>query len=412
MAGHDDWPPVSFDGDTSDVSDIDIKSATDSPGPCGLLLSGGGARGAYQAGVIQALSEISSDAGLKSPFKVIAGVSAGAINAAFWAGGVENINTLGQRLVSLWEGLTTDRVFKTDLPSLTSIIYRGAWGLLSGGRNASFKVRSLLDTSPLHGHLRENIPLGQIQPNLDAGLIDAVGISATDYGSTCNITFVQTNQDRPLWTRTRRVAEHAKLDERHLLASSAIPLFFPPVQIDDRTFGDGCLRNAAPLSPIIHMGARRLIVVGVRQERTTADLLADKAPYPSIGRVISVIMNAIMMDAVDTDLERTSRINQTLAAIPKSERARTGLEPVEFLYIRPSQNVAEIALQEISRMPRLMRTLVRAMGTEKQSSEVISYLLFEPGFAKRIAELGYRDAMAVRDPILRLLEGESRHTPN
>jgi len=371
---------------------------------CGLVLSGGGARGAYQAGVIRGLCDIASSKGIKSPFGVVTGVSAGAINASFWASNINDIDSLGEKLVELWASLTTERVFRTDIPSLSRILTKWAMGLMFGGMKMRVKARSLLDTSPLYSHLKSHVDLHKIPANIEAGLIRAVAVTATDYASSCSITFVQGQKDVALWERTRRIAERVILDARHLMASSAIPLFFPPITIGDRHFGDGCLRNAAPLSPAIHLGADRLVIVGVRRDRPTSELMKERAPDPAIGRILSVIMNAILMDAVDSDLERVARINQTLAAIPESQQRSVPLRPIDYIYIQPSQDLGKIALEETSTMPKVMRYLVRGLGSERQSSEMISYLLFEPSFSQRIAELGYQDAMARHDDVLRLID--------
>lgn len=371
----------------------------------GLVLTGGGARGAYQAGVVRAITEVSAKMNIPQPFDIITGVSAGAINAGYLAAQTHQMEEGAIRLVKLWENVKFDHVFQSDMASMSNIGLKLLLDISTGPLSGAHLSRALLNTKPLRRLIEQNINFEQIQKNIDAGMLHAVSLTATDYTSSNSISFIQGKEPLQLWDRQLRKSERALLRAEHIMASSAIPLFFPPVDVDGRYFGDGCLRNQAPLSPAIHLGASRLFVIGVRKQPPTSEIEATSTVRPSLGRVISVLLNAIMLDGVDWDIERLARINRTVALVPSEKRSAGGLRPIEFLWISPSEDIGKMAQGETWRLPRMIRFLIKGLGPANQASGLISYLLFDPTFCSRLTEMGYKDAMAKRPEIEKFLQG-------
>jgi NTE family protein len=371
----------------------------------GLVLTGGGARGAYQAGAVRAIAEVAAKMNIPQPFDIITGVSAGAINAGYLAAQTHQLEEGAIRLVKLWENVKFDQVFQSDMASMSNIGFKFLLDISTGPLSGAHLSRAFLNTKPLKRLIEQNVNFEQIQKNIDAGMLHAVSLTATDYTSSNSISFIQGREPLQLWDRQLRKSERALLRTEHVLASSAIPLFFPPVDVDGRFFGDGCLRNQAPLSPAIHLGANRLFVIGVRKQPPTSEIEATSTVRPSLGRVISVLLNAILLDGVDWDIERLARINRTLALVPSEKRATHGLRPIEFLWISPSEDIGKMAQGEAWRLPRMIRFLIRGLGPANQASGLISYLLFDPTFCSRLTEMGYKDAMAKRSEIEKFLHG-------
>lgn len=365
--------------------------------PVGLVLSGGGARGAYQAGAARAIGEIAADLGVPAPFRAIAGVSAGAINAAFLGAFGHDVLGGARRLCELWGGLRPDMVYDTSPLSLGRIGARWMRTLTVSPVVGGAPATALLDTSPLRRLLAETVPFTSLRRNVAQGVLTGVALTATDYASTRTVTFYEAaGRIRP-WKRRRRVGQEVTLGVEHVMASSAIPIFFEPVEVDGAFYGDGCLRNTAPLSPAIHLGADRLIVVGVRRRPGPHDDAAWPV-RPTIARILGVLLNAVFFDAVDYDVERLHGVNRMLEVtgmVPAGAPAR----PIELLSIQPSEDLGHIATDEVSHLPRVVRYLLRGMGSPEEASEVISYLSFEASYTTRLLELGYKDAMEVRGQV-------------
>ncbi|HEX4923886.1 MAG TPA: patatin-like phospholipase family protein [Bdellovibrionales bacterium] len=369
------------------------------PAQLGLVLSGGGSRGAYQAGVMKAIAEISKGLGLAQPFPIVTGVSAGAINAAFWAAHADNISEAAEKLCELWSRVTFDQVFRSGIFSMGKISSKWIVDVSLGGLTGVTKAESLLDTAPLRELLRKNLDFNAIQKNLEAGHLSAISVTATDYGSTNSVTFVQSARPAPMWTRQQRYSVQATLSVDHIMASSAVPLFFPSSPVGESYFGDGCLRNTAPLSPAIHLGADKLLVVGVRKQPPTSEITQLPPARPSIARVLSVVLNAIILDGVDWDIERLSRVNNTVRAVPEEKRANLPLRPIDYLWLYPSEDIGKLAQIETRQLPSVIRYLMKGLGPLKEASGIASYLLFDPVFCGQLIDMGYNDTIKRRSEI-------------
>ena len=360
-----------------------------------LVLSGGGARGAYQVGVLTAIADIATKLKIKIPFSIYTGVSAGAINAAFLASGADDFPSVVRRLATMWSELQPNQVFRTDAVSLGKIGLQWVGELSLGGLSGSTPGRALLDTAPLKDLVRHHLDLAKIQSNIDRNVIRALAITALDYKSSNTITFVQGKDSLEMWERSRRKSERAVIHVENITASSAIPLLFPPIKVEDRYFGDGCLRNQSPLSPALHLGAESLFIIGVRKQGTTEDeVRAIKSPEaPSVARVINVLLNTVMLDSIETDIERLVRINEFLKRVPENLHENLNFKKVNHLWIHPSEDIGQIASGMASKLPRIIRYLLKGLGPLEDASEIISYLLFDPSFCKTLINIGYEDGM-------------------
>jgi NTE family protein len=367
---------------------------------CGLVLTGGGARGSYQAGALRAIYEIGAKIGRPQPFRIISGTSAGSINASYLAANVHQPEVAMQRLTEVWSNLRTDRVFRSDFTSLGKIAFQISSDLVFGGFKRHGKVRALLDASPLRQLLNSSINFHDIDQNLSKGLIDAVEITGTSYATSVCVSFVQSIKPVKHWTRLTRYSEPTKISIEHVMASTAIPLFFPPTKVGSMFFGDGSLRNSTPLSPAIRLGSKSLMVIGVKKEKNPdQDTEQLDLVVPSIGRVVSVVLNALFMDAVDQDLDRLKRINDTMRLIPKDQQDKTPFKPIEFLYIRPSRDLGLMAAESFDALPETMQYLIRGLGSKEEASELLSYLLFEKSYTSKLVSLGYEDTIAMRNKV-------------
>lgn len=370
-----------------------------------LVLSGGGARGAYQAGVLSALGELALKNKVKHPFKVYTGVSAGAINAAFIASEAQDFYNATQKLVKMWSELHSDQVFKTDAVSLGKIGLSWVGELSFGGMTGQTHSRSLLDTTPLADLISKNITFPKIQENIDQGILSSVAVTALDYKSNESITFIQGKPDLKMWKRARRKSEATDLQTQHIISSSAIPMLFTPGHTEGRYFGDGCVRNQMPLSPALHMGAESLFVIGVRKNDTIDEsehtISTDSAP--SVARIVNVLLNSVLLDGIEVDIERLNRINTFLKQVPAEHHEKLNFRPVRYVWIHPSEDIGAIAASMSSRLPRVIRYLLKGLGPLEDAAEVISYLLFEPDFCKKMIEIGYHDAMASEKEITAFL---------
>ena len=365
----------------------------------GLVMGGGGARAAYQVGFLCYLARQFPD--LKVP--IVTGVSSGGINAALLASHHGSFGQAVGELVSLWKHLTVAEVFRVDMPSLSWIGLRWVFQLLSGGVGGAARVRGLVDTTPLRNYLSEvlhavNGELTGIQYNLARGKLKAVALSTSSYTTGQSLTWIQ-GRDLHDWTRPQRRSQQAVLTIDHVMASSALPLFFPAVEIDDEYFGDGGLRLSAPLSPAIHLGAEKILAISTRYRRTAAEAaLPDVTGYPPPAQVLGVLLNSVFLDLLDQDALRMERLNHVLGKLPPEDR--DGLRPVSLLVLRPSLDLGRLANEFEPQLPKTFRFLTRGLGTKQiKSPDFLSMVLFQPEYIGRLIELGEADAEARADEI-------------
>lgn len=364
----------------------------------GLVLSGGGARGAYQAGVMAALAHIAEKMDLPNPFQVYTGVSAGAINVCMLAGNPGNFIESARSLVEMWSNITSDQVFYADLITLSRGGLNWMTELSIGSSKKETALRSLLSTHPLSNLLTEKCHFEEITKKIRSGQIRAVSVSALDYATVSSLTFFQGAADLSTWERGMHRSERVMLGVDHVLASSAIPLLFPPIKIGDRYFGDGCIRNQSPCGPAIYLGAEKIIAIGVRrrQDTTFSYHHAGKASVPTVSRIANVLMNAMMMDGLEADIQRIEQVNQSYALLTSQERQRVAIKQVDYLWISPSIDFSEVAAKSGGDLPRMIRYLLRGPGSLEESSEVLSYLLFTPSYCRQLIDIGFSDGMKER----------------
>jgi len=357
-------------------------------------MGGGGARAAYQVGFLRSLAKRFPE--LAPPY--VTGVSAGAINAALVASHHGTFQQAVEELVGLWSRLTVEDVFRVDAGSLTKNVLLWVRQLLSGGRGGGARVRGLVETEPLRRYLTEVLhavrgELTGIQYNLDRGRLRAVAISTSSYSTGQSITWVQGEGIRE-WERPQRRARLTTLTVEHIMASAALPLFFPAVQLENAWYGDGGIRLTAPLSPALHLGARRILAISTRYARS--DIEADQPTiygYPPPAQVVGVLMNAIFLDLLDTDAMRLERLNQLLESLP--DEKRLGLKPVRLLIMRPSTDLGRLAHMYEPRLPRAFRFLTRGLGTRQtRSPDFLSLILFQQDYLRRLIEIGEADGDA------------------
>jgi len=366
-----------------------------------LVLSGGGARAAYQAGVVSAIAERVP----KLTVPILTGVSAGAINTMALATHPGGFAESAAALRTEWSQLTIDQVYRVRVENIWGSAFR--WlGRRLRGRARETVVRGLFDMSPLSGFLSGRRDLANIDAKIGGGELRSVALSATSYGTGETITFVQGADGVAMWQRSQRRAVRQSLTWEHVLASAAIPLLFPAIEIGDTFYGDGSVRQAAPLAPAIHLGAARILAIGMRPVWARRHVSADAGEYPSTAQILGILFHAIFLDALDGDAERMERVNRTLARLPAGTAVPDGLRPVELLVLRPSRDLGVMARPHWNRLPPVMQRLVRSIGGKREgSADFLSYLLFDPAYTVPLMELGYEDAMAEWDAIERFLAG-------
>jgi len=372
-----------------------MNRATPAGKPTALVLTGGGARAAYQVGVLLAVSKLAGKQRRRNPFPIICGTSAGAINAVGLACQAENFGRAVATLTSFWRNLQAGDIYRAD-PVGVGIAGARWLSALAFGWLISRPPRSLLDSAPLHSLLHRNMDLGGIERAIARGALHAVSISASGYDSGQHINFFQAAADTPAWQRSQRLGVRTQLSVAHLLASSAIPFIFPATRINREYFGDGSMRQIAPLSPAIHLGAERLLIVGAPRRNEHSERLHND-DYPSLAQIAGHALSSIFLDGLAVDIERVERINRTLSAIPEEQRQASGitLRPIDTLVISPSERIDRIAADHASALPWPIKRLLGGIGAmNRHGGALTSYLLFEKPFTRKLIDLGYADTLA------------------
>ncbi|MCF8199930.1 MAG: patatin-like phospholipase family protein [Sulfuritalea sp.] len=369
-----------------------------------LILTGGGARAGYQVGVLKAVRELLPEPH-RNPFLILCGTSAGAINAASMAVWAEDFSAGVDHLLRVWENFNARHVYRAD--PLSMGISAARWvSTLAIGWLTRHSPRSLLDNSPLRQLLAESLDFGRITKAIDSGALHSVCITCSGYTSGQSVSFFEGRAEIEPWRRSQRVGAPTKISLDHLMASSAIPFLFPAVHVNREWFGDGSMRQVAPISPAIHLGAEKILVVGAGR-RAEENTRPRSGIYPSLAQIAGHALSSIFLDSMSVDLERMNRINKTLSLMPEEIRREKGfsLRPIEVLNIDPSQRLDHLAARHAKALPWPVRTMLRGFGAmNRHGGALTSYLLFEPAYTKTLIELGYADTLARREEVQRFLE--------
>jgi NTE family protein len=370
----------------------------------GLVLTGGGARAAYQVGVVKAVRDILGNP-VANPFPILCGTSAGAINAATLAVSADNFSRGVANLLEVWENMRCEHIYRTDA---WSIAKSGAQWLLAMMLISRKNPVSLLDNAPLREMLARNLDFKRIQDHIDSGALYAACVTASGYTSGQSVSFFQGGSGLEGWERNQRIGAAVPMNLDLLLASAALPFIFPAVKFNREYFGDGSMRQIAPVSPALHLGADRVLIVGTGRQ-TSDQARARSSIYPSLAQIAGHALNSIFLDSLMVDIERMERINRTVMLIPpeKLSGAAFQLRPVKVLFITPSQPIERIAARFIHELPRSVRFILRPTGALNRSgANLASYLLFEEPFCRALIDLGYEDT-AAREPEVRQFFHES-----
>ena len=379
------------------------RGSANSEAKLGLILPGGGARAAYQVGVLRAIADL-LPARASNPFPVVTGTSAGAVNATAVAVHAERFRVAVGNLERVWRNFQVEQVFRADTASMLRSGLHWLLAMMSGGWLLP-PPRSLFDNSPLRELLKQQFDFKAVRRSIDAGQLDALSIAAAGYVSARSVAFFEARQENVPWNRLRRVGEPAELSLDHLMASVAVPFLFPPVLMGDEYFGDGAMRQSSPFSPAIHLGADRLLVIGTRNEALNS---ASQPVCPTFGQIFGYMLDALFTDGLSADMERVIQINHLVENGLSVGHDQTRLRKIDLLVILPSRDISEIARHHVGSLPRALRVLLRTMGAlNTGGGQLMSYLLFQDSFTRELIALGYQDAMKRSDDLLSFIGGHS-----
>src|SRR5881394_1697420 len=355
-----------------------------------LVLGGGGARGAYQVGVLAGLADRLP--GLAFP--IVTGTSVGAINTVYLAAHLGALSEAVAGMREAWAGLTSEGVFQVRLLGLITSMARKGLQSITGLGGGPGGMRGLADTKPLRDFLSRGADLRGIAANIANQRLKAVAINATSYTTGRAVSFVQAAPEIPMWERVQRLAVRTQLTVDHIMASAALPLVFPAVRIGDEFYGDGSVRQMAPLAPALHLGARAVFAIGLRNARTPR-AIARETEYPTAAEAVGLLFDAIFLDALEADAERLDRINNILAAFPEGHPVPDGLRAVELLMLHPTRDLSTLAAGQTHLLPANVRRAIRAIGGQRAAAaEMLGFVLFHPAHTSRLIEAGYEDVGA------------------
>jgi NTE family protein len=371
----------------------------------GLVLSGGGARAAYQAGVLLAISRMLPDP-QRNPFPIICGTSAGAINAVAIASGASNYRQSVHYLAQMWKQLHIHDVYDASLAYFIKTFFHFGISIATGGHGWR-NPKSFLDNAPLRAFLGQAMPFDGIRHSLAQGSLQALALTASCFSTGMSVTFFESQPHLDEWSRHQRMGVRERIGLDHLMATSAIPLIFPSTQIGNLHYCDGAIRQMTPLSPALHLGADKLFIVGLTSQRPAVLERRAVSVVPTPAQVFGHLLNSVFVDSMSMDMERLLRVNHTVSLLQGHQElcAQTSLKQVDIFMLSPSQSLESIAYQYAHEFPPVLRFLMKgAGGTKKRGMTLATYLLFEPGYCRALITLGYKDALAQKDAIRQFLE--------
>ena len=381
-------------------------------GKTGIVLAGGGARAAYQVGVLKAIREMMHDPKC-NPFPIICGTSAGAVNASALAVHADDFSQGVENLLAVWKNFEPRHVYRADFPGVFANSARWFGGFLFGAFLKNRRI-SLLDNRPLESLLARRLDFSRIEHNVKAGCLDAVAITCSGYTSGQSCSFFEGNETVEEWKRSQRIGIRGRIKVEHLMASAAIPFLFPPHKINREYFGDGSMRQIAPVSPALHLGADRVIVVGTARIRSESPERTRGDYYPTLAQIAGHVLNSIFLDSLAVDLERLERINKTITAVDPATLKKMGLtlHHVDVLVLTPSEPLDAIAVKHVRSLPWTIRFLLRSVGAMRRGgANLASYLLFERGYCGELIDLGYNDTIKRREEVESFLAGGMSPVP-